>query len=68
MTAGYLRTEENHFLTLPWEKISTYPEEVQRLLGYYVSRPFCGHVEMTEPLEYLKAGGDLTKITMADLV
>lgn len=46
---GYLRQEENQYLAVPRERILEYPEEVQRLLGYDLSVPFCGWYEMQDP-------------------
>jgi ectoine hydroxylase-related dioxygenase (phytanoyl-CoA dioxygenase family) len=31
---GWLRQEENHYLTVPRETIMSYPEHIQRLMGY----------------------------------
>lgn len=31
---GWLRQEENHYLTIPQEVAKTYPDHVQRLMGY----------------------------------
>ncbi|KAI9729401.1 MAG: hypothetical protein M1834_006925 [Cirrosporium novae-zelandiae] len=68
MTPGWCRQDENQFLAIPWETVKTYPVEVQKLLGYYVSRPYGGLVELTEPLDFLAANGDVTKIQFQDLI
>lgn len=46
---GYLRQEENQYLAIPREQIQQYSEEVQRLLGWNLSVPFCGWYEMQDP-------------------
>jgi ectoine hydroxylase-related dioxygenase (phytanoyl-CoA dioxygenase family) len=46
---GYLRQEENQYLVVPRETVKKYSPQVQALLGYKISPPFCGFVEMNEP-------------------
>jgi len=46
---GYLRQEENQYLAVPRERVLEYPEQVQRLLGYDLSVPYCGWYEMQDP-------------------
>ncbi|UJJ31485.1 phytanoyl-CoA dioxygenase family protein [Halopseudomonas maritima] len=41
-----LRQEENHFLSLPLERVRQFPEELQRLLGWSCSATFMGWVEL----------------------
>ncbi|MYU22610.1 phytanoyl-CoA dioxygenase family protein [Streptomyces sp. SID8352] len=53
---GYLRQEENQYLAVPREQVLAYPEEVQRLLGYGLSIPFCGWYEMQDPHLLLRDG------------
>ncbi|CRG89734.1 phytanoyl-CoA dioxygenase [Talaromyces islandicus] len=67
-TAGFRRQEENQYLAIPWETVENYPTEVQRFLGYYVSRPYGGAVEHMEPLDYLKVKGDWSKYIPVDLI
>ncbi|MDF1723482.1 MAG: phytanoyl-CoA dioxygenase family protein [Alcanivorax sp.] len=54
---SFLRLEENHFLSIPIERVRELPEEMQRLLGWNASRTFLGWVEidgqMREPRELL---------------
>jgi hypothetical protein len=45
-----------------------FPEEAQRFLGYYVSRPCSSAVEHMEPLDFLKANGDWSKYIPVNLV
>ncbi|MBB3009599.1 phytanoyl-CoA dioxygenase family protein [Cupriavidus alkaliphilus] len=40
-----LRQEENHYLTLPIERVKRFPEELQRLLGWSCSTTYAGFVE-----------------------
>ena len=49
ITIGYLRQEENQYLVVPLDTVRKYPKRVQELLGYAVSPPFCGWVEMQSP-------------------
>ncbi|KAJ9640122.1 hypothetical protein H2204_003347 [Knufia peltigerae] len=51
MCKGYLRQEENIPLAVPLEKAAQYPSAVQALLGYDVSDPFLGWVDLKSPLE-----------------
>lgn len=67
-TPGWCRQEENQYLAVPLEVSQTFPEEVQRFLGYYVSKPYGGAVEHMEPLDFLKAKGDWSKYIPVDLV
>lgn len=60
---GYLRQEENQYLAVPLETVRRYPLEVQKLMGYEVSPPFCGWLEMQDPL--LAVTGALTDSTSA---
>jgi ectoine hydroxylase-related dioxygenase (phytanoyl-CoA dioxygenase family) len=53
-----LRQEENHFLSIPIDKVKAMPEELQRLLGWTRNATFMGFVEfdgqMQDPNELLK--------------
>lgn len=40
---GWLRQEENQYLSAPWDLARTFPAEVQRLLGYQIHQPYLGH-------------------------
>lgn len=46
---GYLRQEENQYLAVPLDIVKRYPPRVQQLLGYALSPPFCGWIEMCDP-------------------
>lgn len=56
MTKGWLRQEENQFIAVPRETVLQYPEYVQRKLGYEMSHPYMGWVELVDPLTYIKSG------------
>lgn len=53
-----LRQEENQYLSIPIEKVKSFPEELQRLLGWSRGETFAGFVEVNgqivDPLELLK--------------
>ncbi len=42
---GWLRQEQNFYLTVPPERAREMPEELARLLGYSLHRPFLGWVQ-----------------------
>lgn len=58
---SFLRLEENHFLSIPIERVRELPEELQSLLGWNASRTLLGWVEidgqMREPRELLNMPG-----------
>lgn len=39
---GWLRQEENHYLTIPRETADSYPEHIRRLMGYQVHGKYLG--------------------------
>jgi ectoine hydroxylase-related dioxygenase (phytanoyl-CoA dioxygenase family) len=49
LARGYLRQEENQYLVVPLETVRRYPLRIQQLLGYALSPPFCGWIEMCDP-------------------
>ncbi len=51
---GWLRQEENQYLVSPVEVARHYPEQLQRLIGYQVHRPFLGWYDLQEPLKLLQ--------------
>jgi ectoine hydroxylase-related dioxygenase (phytanoyl-CoA dioxygenase family) len=51
---GWLRQVENHYLTIPLEDVATYPERLQRLLGYFVHEPNMGCVEGQNPIRLVQ--------------
>ncbi|MBM3583369.1 MAG: phytanoyl-CoA dioxygenase family protein [Alphaproteobacteria bacterium] len=46
---GWLRQQENQFLTLPPELAKTLPDQLQRLIGYDFGAPFLGAVDGQSP-------------------
>ncbi|KAF4949081.1 hypothetical protein FGADI_9155 [Fusarium gaditjirri] len=65
MTKGFLRQEENQYLASPLETIREYPEHLQKLIGYSLSNPFLGWLDLEDPRKALYGkdwksnGGDL---------
>ncbi|MHB8465269.1 MAG: phytanoyl-CoA dioxygenase family protein [Acidimicrobiales bacterium] len=59
---GWLRTEENHYLTTPPDVARTLPRQSQELLGYAVhdaiasAGGYLGTVELRDPVELLAEG------------
>lgn len=57
--------EENQYLANPLDKVREYPEDLQKLIGYKVSNPFLGWVDLGDPRKALygddwkASGGDL---------
>ena len=49
---GWLRTEENMFLSVPLEKVRAMPRRVQELLGYKAVRAL-GVVDVGDPMALL---------------
>ena len=39
---GWLRQEENHYLTLPRDVVDSYPDPIRRLIGYQSHGPYLG--------------------------
>ncbi|KAJ9644421.1 hypothetical protein H2204_001773 [Knufia peltigerae] len=53
MTRGWLRQEENQYLINPVEKVRELPEWMQEKVGYGLSRPFLGWVNLKSAMEWL---------------
>jgi hypothetical protein len=54
---GWLRQEQNFYLTTPPEVARALPEELARLIGYTVHRPFLGWAQdMRDPWEVISEG------------
>lgn len=49
-TRGYLRQEENQYLSNSMESIGALPEYLQERMGYGLSRPFMGWVDLKSPM------------------
>jgi ectoine hydroxylase-related dioxygenase (phytanoyl-CoA dioxygenase family) len=57
---GWLRQEENQYLVSPPDVARHYPEQLQRLIGYQVHRPFLGWYDLQEPLKLLEGYEETT--------
>ncbi|QKX55224.1 uncharacterized protein TRUGW13939_02316 [Talaromyces rugulosus] len=57
MTKGFLRQEENQYLVNSLEQVKQYPRDVQKLIGYSVSKPFLGWVNLEDPIKMLYNDG-----------
>jgi ectoine hydroxylase-related dioxygenase (phytanoyl-CoA dioxygenase family) len=55
---GWLRQAENSYLALPLDLVKTWPERLQKLLGYFVHEPNLGCVEGQDPIALLN--GEIT--------
>jgi hypothetical protein len=53
---GWLRQEENQYLANPPEIARTFPERLQRLIGYDYGGPYLGFVDGDSPLRLLVDG------------
>ena len=49
----WARTQENHFLSVPRDRVRQMSPRVQQLLGYSIWPPFMGHVTASHPLKAL---------------
>ena len=56
-TLGYMRQEENQYLAVTPERARALPMRVRELMGYRMCSPFCGWVDMRDPMEWLDAYG-----------
>ncbi|MFS2024917.1 phytanoyl-CoA dioxygenase family protein [Massilia sp. CT11-137] len=54
-TLGYMRQEENQYLAVSPERARQLPLRVRELMGYRLCSPFCGWVDMRDPMEWLEA-------------
>jgi ectoine hydroxylase-related dioxygenase (phytanoyl-CoA dioxygenase family) len=67
---GYLRQEENAYLTYSTEVVKNFDEDIQHLLGWSVCPPGTGFVEyegtMADPIFLLKDEGSEVRNSYAD--
>ncbi|GAB1192678.1 hypothetical protein APSETT444_001872 [Aspergillus pseudonomiae] len=54
ITRGFLRQEENQFLSVPQDVARTYDRDIQEYIGYYMSDPACGYYEQMDPIYHLR--------------
>jgi len=50
---GWLRQEENQYLAVPMEEVRTYPQDIQRLMGYDLATVNLGMVDQKHPNDVL---------------
>jgi ectoine hydroxylase-related dioxygenase (phytanoyl-CoA dioxygenase family) len=64
LDASNMRQEENMYLALPPEVVASYPEKIQRLLGWAAGRNHMGWVEvdgqMVDPIHLLRGSDGAT--------
>ena len=51
---GWLRQAENQYLAVPLKEAASFPERLQRLMGYFVHKPNLGSVEGQDPITLLR--------------
>lgn len=54
-TLGYMRQEENQYLAVSPARALQLPLRVRELMGYKMCSPFCGWVDMRDPMDWLEA-------------
>lgn len=54
-TLGYLRQEENQYLCVSPKRALQLPQRVRELMGYQMCTPFCGWVDLRDPMDWLEA-------------
>jgi ectoine hydroxylase-related dioxygenase (phytanoyl-CoA dioxygenase family) len=63
-TLGWLRQEENQYLSVPTEVARTLPERVQRLMGYSMGSYALGYVDdLRDPISVLRPDRGSTGFT-----
>jgi ectoine hydroxylase-related dioxygenase (phytanoyl-CoA dioxygenase family) len=56
---GWLRQEENQYLSYTLDEVRAFPERIQRLLGYEIGAYALGYIDGgRSPMELLRADGD----------
>lgn len=50
---GWMRQEENQYLAVPLEEARTFPESLQRLMGYDLAARHWGYVDQQHPMNFL---------------
>ncbi len=46
---GFFRTQQNHYLSIPHDKLAQYPQRLRKLLGFELHRGIMGHVDGASP-------------------
>jgi ectoine hydroxylase-related dioxygenase (phytanoyl-CoA dioxygenase family) len=65
---GWLRQSENQYLAIPPEVARTFPEPLQRLIGYFVHQPNLGMVEGQDPIQLLNGNDAAWKAGFQDFM
>ncbi len=60
--AGFIRQQENQQLGVPRELVRSFPERLQRLVGYGVYRKLIGHIDKHDPIGLLGADDALKTV------
>jgi ectoine hydroxylase-related dioxygenase (phytanoyl-CoA dioxygenase family) len=56
---GWLRQEENQYLSVPRDVARDLPEDIQRLMGYRLGAFALGYIDdLRDPIEVLRDGGE----------
>lgn len=55
---GFFRTQQNQYLSIPHDKVRTYPERLRQLLGFELYRGIMGHVDGASPSAVVGAATD----------
>ncbi|MFT7433012.1 MAG: ectoine hydroxylase-related dioxygenase (phytanoyl-CoA dioxygenase family) [Alphaproteobacteria bacterium] len=55
---GWLKSSDNHFLSISKEDTMSYPRKLQELLGYFVHKPNLNMVDGGDPIEVLQSDND----------
>lgn len=55
---GYLRQEENSYISIPREVVRSKTKDVQAMLGYSISNPGAGYFNGEDPQKYLRDPGE----------
>lgn len=58
MTRGWMRQEENQYLATDKERVRELPVALQRFVGYGLSMPFTGYVDLGDPIKVLGGEGE----------
>jgi len=58
MTRGYLRQEENQYLANDWKEVQKLSPRLQERMGYAISQPFLGWVDLESPMLLLHPGDE----------
>jgi ectoine hydroxylase-related dioxygenase (phytanoyl-CoA dioxygenase family) len=63
---GWLRQAEPQHFAVPMEKAKTFPEPLQRLMGYFVHKPNLGAVDGRDPIELLNGAPQPGRVQFKD--